>query len=108
MKVSLLPIAKAEISAAAEGYERKSPGLGHKFLDRVDQALEKIGRNPQGYQKVIGENRRCNLEKFPYALWFKIVNEVVVVGCLDSRRDPTLARERAVGVIPLPKPPEPS
>jgi hypothetical protein len=68
LNVSFLPIAKSEIAAAAHSYERKAPGLGEKFLDRVDQALTKIARNPHGYQKVIGENRRCNLEKFPYAL----------------------------------------
>lgn len=107
MKLSLLPIAKQEINAAAESYERKSAGLGHKFLDRVEQALAKIKRNPKGYQKIIGENRRCNLEKFPFALWFKIVDEIVVVGCLDSRRDPKLVRDRVSGIVPI-RPPEPS
>ena len=106
MKVSLLPVAQSEITAAAHSYERKAPGLGHKFLDRVDQALAKIARSPHGYQEIIGENRRCNLEKFPYALWFKIREEAVVVGCLDSRLDPVLAKERAQGVTPI-RPPDP-
>ena len=82
MKVTLLPVAKQDIAAAAERYERKAAGLGHRFLDRVEQALEKIGKHPQSYQKLIGENRRCNLEKFPFALWFKVLDDVVVVGCL--------------------------
>lgn len=103
MTVRVTSAAQGEIDTAAAWYERQQDGLGDKFLNRVEQALEKIGRNPAGYQKLWGENRRCNVERFPYALWFKIAGDAVVVACLDSRRDPRLARERASGVIPLPK-----
>jgi len=64
----------------------------------------KIALNPTGYRKVFGENRRCTLEQFPYALWFKVENDVIVVGCLHAKRDPKLAKERRSGVIPLPEP----
>ncbi|MBV8810958.1 MAG: hypothetical protein JO033_19995 [Acidobacteriaceae bacterium] len=90
MTVRVTAIAQAEIDSAAAWYEGQEDGLGGKFLDRIEEALERICRNPGGrYQKVLGENRRCNVERFPYAL----------------------AKERAAGVtsIRLPAcPPEPS
>ena len=49
---------------------------------------------------------RCNLEQFPYALFFKVENEVIVVACLHSRRHPMLSKERSLGITPN-KPPEP-
>jgi hypothetical protein len=32
------------------------------------------------------------------------VGEVVVIGCLDHRRNPLLVKERVAGVIPFPDP----
>ena len=104
MKVFLTKIAQRDIDKAAEWYERQREGLGFTFLDRIDQGLDKIALNPTGYRKVFGENRRCTLEQFPYALWFKVENDVIVVGCLHAKRDPKLAKERRSGVIPLPEP----
>jgi plasmid stabilization system protein ParE len=78
LKVLLTKIAQRDIDKAAEWYERQREGLGFTFLDRVDQGLDKIALNPTGYRKVFGENRRCTLEQFPYALWFKVENDVIV------------------------------
>jgi hypothetical protein len=88
--------------------QRKTDGLGQHFLDRVDQALDRIALNPAGYPKIAGENRRCNLERFPYALWFKIENDAVVVACLHAKRSPAIAKERGENVIEMPKPESPS
>jgi toxin ParE1/3/4 len=107
-RVSLTKRARRDIAQAAEWYEGRREGLGEEFLDRVQAGVDQIALNPLGYAKLYGENRRCNLEQFPYALWFKIVNEVIVVGCLHGRRHPIVARERGAGVIEFPKPPEPS
>lgn len=108
MNLSITRQTRRDIAEAADWYERKKEGLGEEFLDRVQESLDRIGLNPFGYAKLYGENRRCNLDQFPYALWFKIVDEVVVVACLHGRRHPILARERGAGVIEMKKPPEPS
>ena len=104
MKVSVTKQARADIAQAAEWYERRTEGAGEKFLDQVEQALEKIALAPTAYRKVTADNRRCNLEKFPYALWFKIEGEAIVVGCLHAKRSPVLAKERGAGVREMQKP----
>ena len=108
MNVSITRQARRDIAESADWYERKKEGLGEEFLKRVHEGLSRIGANPLGYAKVRGENRRCNLDQFPYALFFKVVNEVVVVGCLHARRNPVIGRERWAGITEMPKPPEPS
>ena len=103
MIVRVSPSAKRDISEAFVWYEEKREGLGVEFIERVDQAIERIGLNPLGYQAVSGDTRRVNIEQFPYSLFFKIKNDVVVVACLHAGRDPRLARERTAGVIPFPE-----
>jgi len=49
---------------------------------------------------VIDDVRRANIRRFPFALWFRVIEDgSVVIACLDSRRNPVLALERAKGVI---------
>jgi toxin ParE1/3/4 len=100
LKVLLTRIAQRDIDNAAEWYERQRGGLGSEFLDCVEVAIGKIELSPLAYRKVVGENRRCSIERFPYALWFKVEGDVIVVGCLHAKRDPKLAKQRG-GVIPF-------
>jgi plasmid stabilization system protein ParE len=105
LKVVLTRNARNDIAEAADWYEAKREGLGDEFLDKVDLALERIGTNPLGYRKVTGENRRCLLDQFPYALFFKIEDDAIVVACLHLARNPALVKERSAGVIEFkPKP----
>jgi toxin ParE1/3/4 len=99
--------AKADIQRAFVWYENQREGLGDKFIARVRETIEHIALSPEGYAKVVGEARRANLRKFPYALWFKAKNDVLVIACLHQRRDRVLARERVAGVIEMPKGPDP-
>jgi plasmid stabilization system protein ParE len=107
LNVRLTRTALNDIGAAADWYQAKRDGLGDEFLARVDEAIEKIGANPLSYRKVSCENRRCNVERFPYALFFKVENDAIVVACLHASRNPSLVKERAAGVLemkPKPKP----
>jgi plasmid stabilization system protein ParE len=105
VEVRVSPAARADISKTFSHYEDARPGLGAEFLGSVDAAIEKIGRNPLAYREVVGESRRCALERFPYVLWFKVLkDDSVVVACLHAQRDPKFMRERGSGVIPFPEP----
>lgn len=110
MNVVVSPAAEVDIDRAASWYEAQRPGLGEQFLDRVTEALERIEANPQGYAQVYRDLRRVVLRQFAdYALWFRIRSDnSLVVACLSGRRDMRLVKERAAGVIEIPKPPEPS
>jgi len=48
-----------------------------------------ISANPLQYPKVYNEFRRCLLRRFPYALYYKIKNnKIIVCGLFHCARDP--------------------
>jgi toxin ParE1/3/4 len=103
--VFLRKAAKADIAKAAAWYERQSQGLGDKFLDRVDEAIEGIRQNPLGYAVRVDDVRMASLKRFPYGLYFHVEEEgSIVIACLAHRRNPVLALERARGVLEMPDP----
>ena len=105
MKITLTPATRLDIKLASEWYEAHRENLGLRFIDRFEQGLDKIERNPTGFQKATGENRKCVLEKFPYAIWFQVLaEEIVVLGCLHGKRAPRIARERGLGIIEMRNP----
>ncbi len=104
MLVTVSPAAKADIAKIFSHYEDTRPGLGSEFLVAVDAGIEKIGRNPLTYRKVVGERRRCALDRFPYALFYRVQGDAIVVACLHARRDPRFMKERALGVVPIREP----
>jgi plasmid stabilization system protein ParE len=92
-----LPAAEADIQQAFDWYEAREPGLGVDFLERVEEAAAKISANPFQYQVVEADVRRAPVPKRPYALWYRIAPDgSVVIACLHTRRDPALARRRAL------------
>lgn len=101
-------LAQREIDTAAVWYERQREGLGQQFYDQVQEAAEKIQRAPEGYQERYKGVRRAGLRQFTeWGLWYKILpDNSVVIGCLNTRMNPALAKERAAGIIPI-HPPNP-
>ncbi len=70
-------------------YETKSAGLGDEFLRMFYACAGDISRNPLHYQKVHKEFRRCLIRRFPYAIYFIIKNDrVIVAGLFHCARDP--------------------
>lgn len=83
--------AEAELSAAAAWYESKLPGLGVDFVAVVEEALERIGRNPEQYAQWRDDRsyRRCVLRRFPYVVFFTAANEsILVMAVAHARRRP--------------------
>jgi toxin ParE1/3/4 len=96
--------ARADIQKAFVWYETQREGLGERFVEQVKATIERIALNPEGYTKVVKDARKAEVEKFPYSVWFRIRDDVVVIACLHGKRDRRLAVERASGVIPFPEP----
>ena len=97
MIVKLTSQAENDVAQAFRWYERKREGLGVEFLNRVDEAIEIISSNPTLPAKLIGNARRTLLEQFPFAVWYVVTEEAIVIGCIHSKRDPSLARKRMDG-----------
>jgi hypothetical protein len=91
-----------------DGTKRKSRTWGLEFIERVEEAILKIAENPLSHGKVIEDARRVLLNQFPYALWYVVADDSVVIGCLHGKRDLSLARTRFTGLTTKPKDPSPS
>lgn len=90
------PEAEADLVNARDWYERQREGLGAAFLLCVEEVLVRIGRTPEMYTVVYHDVRRALTRRFPYAVYYRIAgNEVVVLGILHTRRDPREWQSRA-------------
>lgn len=88
--------ARRDVLEAHRWYRKHAPELGHRFRDALDATMGRIRQNPLAYQVLFRELRRALVRRFPYAVFFKILEEtVVVVAVLHMRRDPALWRSRA-------------
>jgi toxin ParE1/3/4 len=95
-KVVVRPEAAREIQEAFDWYEGRSEGLGLEFLRAADACLSGVRRNPSAFQPVHEQVRRALLRKFPYALFYLLSEDtIVVVACFHVRRSPADWQRRA-------------
>ncbi len=91
----LTPEATQDIDEAYAWYETQRVGLGEEFLGCVDVCIERIRKEPQWCPKVYGDYRRALLRRFPYAAFYVLDSErVVVVAVLHTARNPNKWRQR--------------
>lgn len=83
------PRADVDVEAAFEWYENEQSGLGFEFLDELRAAYNRIADGPLKYQVSRSGIRRALLKRFPYAIYFVIDdNDIVVLAVLHASRDP--------------------
>jgi plasmid stabilization system protein ParE len=83
------PPVDLEVEAAFEWYERERPGLGVEFLDELRATYGRVAHGPLRYQEVSDGIRRALLRRFPYAVYFAIEADlIVVVAVLHASREP--------------------
>jgi plasmid stabilization system protein ParE len=95
VRVELHPEARAEIRAAALWYEERRPGLGDQFVDRVNEALQRLEAAPAlhaiwpGTAAAPTPIRKALLEQFPYLVAFELHAEhVLVLAVAHAKRRP--------------------
>ena len=81
--------ARLEIQEAANWYDDRVAGLGAGVVEEVDTCFESIRSAPRRYPIVHREIRRALLKRFPYAVYFVLRAEsVIIIGCMHTHRDP--------------------
>lgn len=84
-----------EIEEAANWYEMQRKGLGHEFLDEVLRAFKTISDNPYTYTVVHRHTRRALTHRFPFAIYYRIEEEsLVVVAVMHGSRHPKRWQKR--------------
>ncbi len=98
MEVIYHPKADNEVLESARFYERRSKGLGWRFLRVVQEAEGRIVRTPHGFPFLDEPVRKCALPGFPFNVLFKIDDEAVfIVAVAHQRRRPGYWRRRLRG-----------
>jgi len=88
------PEVEGDVRSGRAWYEGKSRGLGDELLRMFYASCEELPRNPHLYPQVHRDFRRCLLRRFPYAIYFTIEEDIVVVfGLFHCARDPRRLRE---------------
>jgi len=89
------PLAESDIDQAVHWYEDQRPGLGLRFLDVVDLVMDRIRTAPLQFLSIAANVRRALLHTFPYAVYFRVTEEtIIVLAVLHLRRDPRAWRAR--------------
>ncbi len=97
MKVRLVFPANIELDEAVRYYDHQLSGLGFRFFQEVDAAIERIRFIPEAWTKIGKRTRRCLIKDFPYALLYAIeTDEILITAVAHLHRDPKHYRDRII------------
>jgi plasmid stabilization system protein ParE len=90
------PRADLDIEGTFDWYEREQPGLGLDFLTELRATYDRIIKGPLKYQELRSGIRRALFRRFPYAVYFAVEGQVIVVlAVLHASRDPAEWQRRS-------------
>jgi len=88
-RIDAEPAVDCDVESAFKWYEAEEPGLGIEFLDELRASYDRIAEGPFRYQELRSGIRRALTRRFPYAIYFSVEGEVIVIlAVLHARRDP--------------------
>lgn len=81
--------ARLELLEAASYYGHIDDELGGRFAASVEAALLRLRSNPRMHRRFDGEIRKVRLERFPYAVLYRIEEtELHVLALMHLHREP--------------------
>jgi toxin ParE2 len=98
MNSILLSEARAELIEASQYYESCQVGLGQRFLDSVDRAVDDVEQYPRRWPRITRTARRRHVASFPYGLVYRITRkEIVILAVMHLHRRPSYWASRWKG-----------
>ena len=94
LEVVFRPQAEDEALEVRRWYESRRHGLGREFGDELDRVVERIAAGPLLFPRVHGETRRAVLPRFPYAVYFRVADQALVVLAIHGRQHPSRWQRR--------------
>ncbi len=96
MQVKILAGAEQDLTDGYYFYERQSSGLGTYFIDSLYADIDSLAYFG-GIHRIVFKHHRLLSNRFPFAVYYKIVENVVLVtSVLDCRRKPSWTRQRLI------------
>lgn len=95
MKLRIAAVARRDLERGYRFYEAQGEGLGSYFLDALFSDIDSLRLYAGVHPQVWGGFHRLLARRFPYAIYYRIANEVVsVYAVLDCRRNPEAHKKR--------------
>jgi plasmid stabilization system protein ParE len=89
MKLEFSQLAFAELEDARAYYNLQQEKLGEQFKEHIKQSIDNIIRFPLLYPKVTDELHRVVVHKFPYSIFYTLIDEtIVIVSIAHQHRKP--------------------
>jgi plasmid stabilization system protein ParE len=100
MKYSLsyFGIVKADLIEAREWYKNQKSGLDKEFEREVKQSINRLQKNPLGYEIKYNNIRTAFTDVFPYAIHFLVDQpgrKIVIIAIVHQTRNPFLGIDRS-------------
>ena len=96
LRVAFRRAAKDEFEDAAAWYDNQRSGLGEEFAVEIEQAILGAAAAPERYPVVFGDVRRTVARRFPFAIYFRVrSNRLIVLAVFHGRRNPVIWKRRA-------------
>jgi plasmid stabilization system protein ParE len=93
MKIKILSAAVEDLHTARLFYEKQAEGVGDYFFDSLFSDIDSLILFAGVHLKVWGFYRLLS-RRFPYAVYYRIEEDIVIVWrVLDLRRDPEGVRQ---------------
>lgn len=94
-KVTSHPGMEEELVRAAIYYERQCEGLGDRFVDEYEQAVDRIVSRPEAWPPLGECFRRHQLRHFPYGVIYRVLpEEVRILALMHLHRHPDYWKDR--------------
>lgn len=95
-RVTLRPLARADIHEACAWYDEQEPGLGDALNEALQMLIWRIAEAPLSFPRLRGERRRAVLRRFRYGVYFYVEDdEVIVVAIMHMHRNPAAWQSRS-------------
>jgi plasmid stabilization system protein ParE len=95
VKVKILRAASEDLTEGYRFYEGQSCGVGAYFIDSLFSDIDSLVLSGGIHPVYRAPYRRMLSKRFPYAIFYRMEGEVVVVyAVLDCRRNPALIARR--------------
>ncbi|WP_312090514.1 type II toxin-antitoxin system RelE/ParE family toxin [Chryseobacterium sp.] len=87
--LSLSPNAETDLLESALWYENQQTGLGEKFTQKVESYFVRIQNNPLHFPLKKGNLREAYIQKFPYVIIYKIIEDnIIVFAVFNTHQNP--------------------
>jgi plasmid stabilization system protein ParE len=90
------PDTKLEIKESFDWYQLQSKGLGHDFIQELEEAFSSIQSLAFTWPKLGQTHRRFILGRFPFSVIYKIREnkQIFIVAIMHNHRKPNYWEER--------------